>query len=201
MSKSLLVTAAIILVGTAAFRADRMTIHAASPEAPDGPRFSPDGSLIRPQGYRRSWVFLSSGFGMSYNRSANGYPQFTNVFVNSSSYDYFVANGKWPDKTMFILEEYESTSQGSINKSGSYQKTLAGLVAEVKDEARYPDKWAYFQFGAGGKAQAMSPSKNECWTCHEDHAAVEHSFVQFYPELLKIARAKGTIKPGAHVEK
>jgi len=29
---------------------------------------------------------------------------------------------------------------------------------------------------------------------------VEHSFVQFYPELLKVAREKGTIKPTVHLE-
>ena len=202
MRKSLLLMAAIFLVATVALRANRPSTKAASAKGPDGPQFASDGSLTRPEEYRRSWVFLSSGFGMSYSRGANGYPQFTNVFVNPSSYDYFVANGKWPDKTMFVLEEYESTSHGSINKSGSYQQALAGLVAEVKDEARFPVKWAYFGFGADGKtAQAMTPAKNACWNCHETNAAVEHSFVQFYPELLKIARAKGTIKPSVHLDR
>jgi len=68
---------------------------------------------------------------------------------------------------------------------------------EVKDESRFADKWAYFNFSETAKtASADTPSKNECWKCHEQNAAVEHSFVQFYPELLKIAHAKGTIKPG-----
>jgi len=138
---------------------------------------------------------------MSYSAGSNGNPQFTNVFVNPSSYDYFVANGKWPDKTMFVLEEYDSTSHGSINKSGSYQERLGGLVVEVKDERRFPDKWAYFAFGADKKTTTpIAPPQNACWKCHEDHAAVEHTFVQFYPETLKIARAKGTIKPGLKLE-
>jgi len=138
---------------------------------------------------------------MSYSAGTNGNPQFTNVFVNPSAYDDFVANGKWPDKTMFVLEEYESTSHGSINKSGSYQQKLGGLVVEVKDEARFPDKWAYFGFGADKKTvQAIAPPQNACWKCHEDNAAVDHTFVQFYPEMLKIARAKGTIKPSVHLE-
>jgi len=187
-----------------AFRLSRSPAHAArqaAARAGDGPQFATDGTLVRPEGYRRTWIFLSSGFGMSYSAGTNGNPQFTNVFVNPSSYDYFVANGKWPDKTMFVLEEYESTSHGSINKSGSYQQRLGGLVVEVKDEARFADKWAYFAFGADKKmVQAIAPAQNACWKCHEDNAAVEHTFAQFYPEMLKIARAKGTIKPSVRLE-
>ncbi|HLZ91606.1 MAG TPA: cytochrome P460 family protein [Candidatus Acidoferrum sp.] len=163
------------------------------------PQFSA-GKLIRPEGYRK-WVYVSSGFGMSYNQSASGMPMFTNVFVIPAAYDYFVAKGKWPDKTMFVLEEYASTSHGSINKHGSYQTEFAGLDVEVKDQARFADQWAYFTFDEMAKtASPIVPSKNDCWNCHEQNAAVEHSFVQFYPELLKIARAKGAIKPGVRLD-
>ena len=164
------------------------------------PQFTADGKLIRPEGYRK-WVFVSAGYGMSYSQSSTGMQMFTNVFVTPTAYDYFVANGKWPDKTMFVLEVYGSTSRGSINKHGSYQTDLSGLDVEVKDEARFADKWAYFNFSETAKAaSADMPSKNDCWKCHEQNAAVEHSFVQFYPELLKIARAKGTIKVGVRVD-
>jgi hypothetical protein len=165
-------------------------------------QFTADGQLVRPVDYRR-WVYVSSGFGMSYDANAggNGEPAFTNVFVLPSAYDYFQANGKWPDKTMFVLEVYGSTSNGSINKHGSFQKTFQGLDVEVKDEKRFADKWAYFNFDGEEKtARATAPAKNECWKCHEQNAAVEHSFVQFYPEMLKVARAKGTIKPGVKVD-
>jgi hypothetical protein len=78
---------------------------------------------------------------------------------------------------------------------------LSGLDVEVKDESRFPDKWAYFNFSeTATAASADTPSKNDCWKCHEQNAAVEHSFVQFYPELLKIALAKATIKPGVRVD-
>jgi len=164
------------------------------------PQFTEDGKLARPEGYRR-WVYVSSGFGMSYTQSASGMQDFTNVFVAPAAYDYFTANGKWPDKTMFVLEIYGSTSRGSINKHGSYQEDFMGLDVEVKDEGRFADKWAYFNFnGAEKAASAVTPSRNDCWKCHDQNAAVEHSFVQFYPELLKIARAKGTVKPGVHLD-
>jgi hypothetical protein len=46
----------------------------------------------------------------------------------------------------------------------------------------------------------------ECYSCHSQHAAVDTTFVQFYPTLLPIARAKGTIsasyqKETASIEK
>jgi hypothetical protein len=172
---------------------------AGQPQSP-APQFTADGKLVRPEGYRK-WVFVSSGYGMSYSQGPSGMQMFTNVFVTPAAYDSFVANGKWPDKTMFVLEVYASTSRGSINKHGSYQTEFSGLDVEVKDEGRFADKWAYFNFdGATKTASADTPSKNDCWKCHEQNAAVEHSFVQFYPELLKIARAKGTIKAGVRLD-
>jgi hypothetical protein len=158
-----------------------------------------DGKLVRPEGYRK-WVYVSSGYGMSYSQSPSDIQMFTNVFVAPAAYDYFVANGTWPDKTMFVLEVYGSTSRGSINKHGSYQTELSGLDVEVKDESRFSDKWAYFNFSETSKAASpVAPSRNDCWNCHEQSAAVEHSFVQFYPEMLKIARAKRTLKPGVRL--
>ena len=105
-----------------------------------GPQFSADGKLMRPEGYRR-WVYVSSGLGMSYTQRADDSMQmFTNVFVNPASYDYYLAHGTWPDKTIFVLELYGSTSQGSINKHGNYQKDFMGLDVEVKEEKRFREK-------------------------------------------------------------
>src|SRR5262249_6706273 len=170
----------------------RHTVKAA--ESVGTPQFAADGKLVRPEGYRK-WAYLSSGYGMSYSQTASDHLMFTNVFVTPSSYDYFVQHGTWPDKTMFVLEEYGSASKGSINQHGNYQNEFMGLDVEVKDEKRFADKWAYFAFNTTqGLSEVTTPSKNDCWNCHDQHAAVEHSFVQFYPELLKIARDKGTIK-------
>jgi len=199
MRKILVVLALTMFLGTLALRGGRNQAASGSPAA--GPQFTSSGELLRPQGYRR-WVYLSSGFGMSYSQKADGMQMFTNVFVNPASYDYFLEHGAWPEKTIFVLEEYGSTSQGSINKHGQFQTEFMGMDVEVKDSSRFSDKWAYFNFdGTEKSAGAGSPSKNVCWNCHEQSAAVEHSFVQFYPELLKIAREKGTIKPSVQLEK
>jgi hypothetical protein len=41
----------------------------------------------------------------------------------------------------------------------------------------------------------MIPATAGCYTCHADHAAVDTTFVQFYPTLLPIAKSKGTLTP------
>jgi len=160
----------------------------------DGPQFTTDGQLMLPQDYRQ-WVFLSSGLGMTYGPAASADPAnplFDNVFVNPSSYRAFMETGRWPDKTMFVLEIRSATGQGSINNGGHYQNELRAIEAEVKDETRFPQKWAYFGFGGKDKATAF-PANSACDTCHGQNAAVENTFVQFYPTLFETATRKGTL--------
>jgi cytochrome c553 len=152
-------------------------------------------NLIRPENYRE-WIFLSSGLGMNYNPSAGGGEMFTNVFVPEWSYRQFLASGKWPDKSIFVVEERGSQTNGSINKTGHFQTDLAGMGVEVKDESRFPEKWAYFSFSADAKTAAAKPQA-ACWQCHNDHAAVEHTFVQFYPTLKEVAKKYGTYQSAA----
>jgi Cytochrome P460 len=165
---------------------------AAADSAPQAPRYTAGGALERPSDYRE-WVYLSSGLGMTYKGGESDDPMFTNVFVAPDAYRAFTATGKWPDKTVFVVEERGSSSRGSINKGGRYQGELLGLAVEVKDESRFPEKWAYFSFSANSTSSAVL-LKDKCWQCHEDHAAVDHSFVQFYPTLQPIARRFGTYR-------
>jgi Cytochrome P460 len=172
---------------------------AGSTKSADKAEFTSDGKLVRPADYRK-WVFLSSGYGMSYAQKASDDPDhqmFTNVFVPPADYDYFLEHATWPAKTMFVLEIYGSQSKGSINQRGHFQTEFMGLDVEVKDASRFPEKWAYFTFnGTENASESMSPAKNDCWKCHDQNAAVEHTFVQFYPALLNLAKEKKTIKAG-----
>ena len=152
-------------------------------------------NLVRPEDYRE-WIFLSSGLGMNYNPSPGSHEMFTNVFVPPWAYHQFLASGKWPDKSIFVVEDRGSESKGSINKAGHFQADLMGMGVEVKDESRFPEKWAYFNFGADTKTAEPNP-KAACWQCHEDHAAVEHTFVQFYPTLKPVAQKFGTYRAAA----
>jgi hypothetical protein len=158
------------------------------------PEFTKDGRLTRPSDYRE-WIFLSSGLGMTYGAEGPSQPRFDNVFVNRASYQAFLKTGAWPEKTMFVLEVRDSASKGSINLAGNYQSENFRLSAEVKDSSRFKDKWEYFAFPASGEPAPALPRSAGCYACHSQHGAVENTFVQFYPTLRPVAKAKGTVKP------
>src|SRR5580692_3712476 len=135
--------------------------------AADGPQFNAQGELLFPANYRE-WVFLSSGLGMNYGplaAKAEEEPRFDNVFAAPAAYRSFLDTGKWPDKTMLLIEVRTASSKGSINKAGHFQSDLAGIEAEVKDESRFPSKWAFFSFGKGVAAGKQRPTTESCYSC------------------------------------
>jgi hypothetical protein len=159
-----------------------------------GPEYTSDGQMKVPGNYRE-WVYLTSGFDMSYSPSAQGadHHVFDNVFVNPEAYKTFAATGKWPDKTVLVLELRGAEGKGSINQRGNFQgANLTGLEVHVKDTARFSGKWAFFGFGSSQTAK-MIPQSADCYSCHSDHGAVDTTFVQFYPTLLPVAKSKGTL--------
>ena len=195
VNKLLAVTCVVWLV---AFGSSRLLV---AQQPGDGPAFAATGELIRPTNYRE-WIFLTSGLGMTYGPAAEAgsrTPFFDNVFVNPASYRAFVQTGKWPDKTMFILEGRQSQENVSINNGGRTQGDRAFIEAAVKDVGRYADTggWAYFSFDSrDGLVNSVKPlpSTATCYTCHRNNTAVENTFVQFYPELFAVAKQKGTVK-------
>jgi Cytochrome P460 len=155
-----------------------------------------DAQLKFPEHYRE-WVYLTSGFDMSYNPAGMemGHHMFDNVFVNPEAYRVFVATGTWPDKTMLVLEGRRAEGKGSINQKGNYQSgETMGVEVHVKDESRFPGKWAFFGFGEA-KTAKMIATTADCYSCHASHAAADTTFVQFYPTLLPIAKSKATLSP------
>jgi hypothetical protein len=155
--------------------------------------YGKDGSLVVPKNYRE-WTFLTSGVDMVYGPKASmGHTMFDNVFVNPDSYSKFLATGTWPDKTIMVLEIRGADTNPSINKGGHSQATeIMGMEIHVKDVSRFPDKWAFFDVGSEGVGNLI-PRPASCYTCHQDHAAVDTTFVQFYPTLLPVAQSKGTL--------
>jgi hypothetical protein len=141
--------------------------------APGGtPEYTGDGQLKLPENYRQ-WVYLSSGFDMSYSPEAAmaGHHMFDNVFVNPESYKAFMKTG---------------------NQKGNYQGNVMGLEVHVKGKGRFPGNWAFFGFD-DNKTSKMTPTSAACYSCHSEHGAVDTTFVQFYPTLLPIAKSKNTL--------
>ena len=166
-------------------------LAAAPDEKTPKPQYDEKGQLLRPADYRE-WMFLSAGFGMNYSPAPGSHEMFTNVFVQRWAYNEFLSSGKWPEQSIFVIDERDAATRSSINQKGHYQTDLMGLAVEVKDSGRNPDKWAYYGFEADGKTAGAMPHGNGCWSCHDAHAAVEHTFVQFYPTLKTVAKKFGT---------
>lgn len=161
----------------------------------DAPSYASNGDMQPPANYRE-WIYLSTGIDMSYSPSAMqmDHSMFDNVFVNPASYRSFLANGTWPDKTIMVLEVRSAKKKGSIIQRGQFQDTAVnGIEVHVKDEARFPGKWAFFEFDSMQKNGTHIPEKAPCYTCHQAHGAVDTTFVQFYPTLLPLAKEKNTL--------
>ena|ERR1700734_370986 len=159
----------------------------------DGPIYTSTGELKMPDRYRE-WIFLTSGVDMSYNPNAAmaGHSMFDNVFVNPSAYRVFQETGLWPDKTTLVLEVRGAEGASSINKRGHTQsQEVMGMEVHVKD-AGLEGGWGFFEFQGPGSAKLVNRPA-DCYACHEGHAAVDTTFVQFYPTLLGLAKAKGTL--------
>ncbi len=68
------------------------------------------------------------------------------------------------------------------------------MEVHVKDQQRFPGQWAFFGFGRSGQSGTLIPTSAACYSCHQQHGAVDTTFVQFYPTLLEIAKQKGTVQ-------
>ena len=173
------------LAGTAASHAER--------RAPDV-AYTSDGKLQFPKDYR-TWIYLSTGMDMSYSDAAAAagadHHMFDNVFVNRSAYDAYQKTGAWPEKTIFMLEVRGGESRGSINKKGQFQGARMGIEAHVKDSSKFKSGWAFFPFNGEGPSSPL-PQTSGCNTCHEQHGAVDTTFVQFYPTLIPKAQEMKT---------
>jgi len=187
---------ASLAIWLAAIAAGGAAVVMPDPPGPAAPiRYDADGKLLRPE--YREWVFLGAGLDMTYgSRAASAQPDhhmFTNVFVNPASYRAFVDSGRWPDKTIFMLEVRHTGSDRRPNKAGLFQAEAVGLEAHVLDAAKGGSRFYDFDGTSGG---SPLPATSSCNTCHREHGAVDDTFVQFYPELLAVAKTKGTLRAG-----
>jgi hypothetical protein len=102
-------------------------LNSATPPG-SGPEYTSDGQLKLPEHYRQ-WVYLTTGFDMSYNKDAMqmDHHMFDNVFVNPESYNAFLETGTWPDKTMLVLEG--RMAQGKGTGANTYALPAEGRYA------------------------------------------------------------------------
>lgn len=156
--------------------------------------FTADGKMEFPKDYR-TWVYLSSGMDMAYVEGGGGAMHaFDNVFVDPAAYAAFQKTGTWPDKTVMVLEVRDAQAHASIDKAGRSQGRRMAVEVHVKDTARFAETggWGFVGFN-GEKPGNVTPKTAACYACHQAHAAVDTTFVQFYPTLLPLSTVMGTL--------
>ncbi len=155
---------------------------------------APPATMPVPADYRE-WQYLTSGIDMTYTQAGadslktEHQSVFDNVFVNPEAYKVFKQTGTWPDNTTFVLENRKGEAAASINKGG---RTQNADVSGLEIHRKVNNEWAFYVRGGDG-TEHLLPRPASCYTCHEAHAAVDTTFVQFYPTLLPIAKTKNTL--------
>ena len=142
----------------------------------------------------RQWVFLTSSLDLNYNTAAApDHHMLDNVFVDPKAYDAFLKTGTWPVGTVMVKENRIAQSAGTLSKAGQFQTDVMNLEIHIKDGTRFAGKWSFFVSADGKAAGRLMPQSASCYSCHQDHGAVDTTFVQFYPTLMPIAKDKGTL--------
>lgn len=161
------------------------------------PEYLGNDKMAVPPDYR-DWVFLTSSLDLNYSTAGESSQMhmLDNVFVNSDAYKAFLNTGHWPDQTVLVKENRMAESAGTLSKSGRFQTGVMNLEIHVMDQKRFPGGWAFFASSDGKAAGTLMPQSASCYSCHRDHGAVDTTFVQFYPTILPVARAKNTLSAG-----
>jgi hypothetical protein len=157
-----------------------------------GPQYDSSSALLRPENFE-TWVFVGSSTGLTYEpgMQAKGAGEFHDVYIRPESYREYTRTGKFPEKTVLVLALYPPNEKVSPAKGGYFEGDLDGIAAAVKDHDRFPEGWAYFDFGhtPNLKDKSTANPKENCYSCHNQHAADDNVFVQFYPILRPIMQA------------
>lgn len=147
-------------------------------------KFEDDNRLIWPENFE-SWVFLGTTMGMTYfDETPN--PEdpglMSSVYMAPEAYEHFEKYGEFADGTVFVKSVKETLTEGG----GFFMGDELGIEVHVKDRERFPDYgYNFYFFPAGQKTAAAMPEDNICVSCHEEQAAFDNVFTQFYPPIRK----------------
>jgi Cytochrome P460 len=179
--------------------------------APNAPKYTSDGKLLFPDGFR-TWIFVGSNIGLAYKEELRKLalraakqadkPLFHNIYVTPDAYASSRDNGQFPDPTIFVMDMFASaTSEPQhIVTKGSYDGAWLGNLVAVKHSARPPGPngektiWAYYVFSADPShptqpvASAAAEADASCEACHKAHGLKDNVWVQFYPTLRDLIK-------------
>jgi hypothetical protein len=193
-----LATAALLTVIT-------MTGNAQAPAAPRGaaasttsetrspmPQYDAGKNLMLPSDYRQ-WILVGSSLGLSYSEGARPNSTFNTTLMEPTAYRHFIETGEFRQGTMLALIVQSVNTNATPARQGQFASDVVGVEMAVKDAARVPEGWAYYAFGGGSRGvrtTAAPQPKAQCFDCHDQHAARDHVFTQFYGMLSDATAAR-----------
>jgi hypothetical protein len=151
--------------------------------------FNGKGELMIPKDYRQ-WVFV--GAPVTPNDMNNGkaaFPEFHDVYIDPAAFAAYKKSGAFPDGTVLVKELVSVGGKSAASGSGYFPGDFIGIAVSVKEAKRFakePGHWGYFNFmGENGKAMPSAKAQETaaCNTCHQQNAAADWVFTQFYPVL------------------
>lgn len=159
-------------------------------------KFTADGELIRPAGWRE-WVFIGSPLTPnSLNGGEAPFPEFHSVYIDPESWAQWKNTGTFREGTMIAKELTLVGATAATSGIGFFNGDLQGFEIAHKDSNRYSDEtagWAYYTFGHKPEPYAKSTAAMPtaaCAACHTAAAAEDMVFSQYYP-ILRAAKGAG----------
>ena len=153
-------------------------------------RFTSEGQLIRPAGWRK-WIYVGTPLTPhDMNDGQAAFPEFHNVYVDPESFASFERTGKFPNGTQIVKELTLVGSKSAVSGNGYFMGEFSGLEVAIKDTVRFknePGGWAYFSFGHVSADKYAETAKafatDKCNACHQASADLDYVFTQYYPVL------------------
>jgi hypothetical protein len=167
-------------------------------KAEEAVTFNANGDLIQPKNFEwRKWVFVGTPVTPnSLNPPKAAFPEFHNVYIDSESFEHYSKTGQFREGTVLIKELVSVGATQAASGKGYFEGDFIGLEAAIKDSKRFKDEpgyWAYFTFSHEPLPYPETAKKNpvtDCNVCHQDNAADDWVFTQYYPVLRAVKPRK-----------
>ena len=159
------------------------------------PKWTADGKLELPKGYRE-WVYLGSPLTPNaLNDGKAGFPEYHNVYMHPEAYKIYKETKEFPEGTILLKElqlvkegEEVDGSRTEVSGRGYFPAAFNGIDIAVKDSKRFAESqnWGYFNFGHHAPPYAASAAAapiDACAACHIASATKDMVFTEFYTIL------------------
>ena len=111
-------------------------------------RFTSDGDLVRPEGYRE-WIVVGTPLTPNdLNRGNAPFPEFHNVYIDPDSFDHWKKTGEFRDGTILMKELISVGDKKASSGKGYFMGEYLGLEATIKSKQHFPNElgnWAILQ--------------------------------------------------------